>query len=251
MENTITDFVAFDKEGSKVRATADKRFSVYDVLVAFGVTDKANCRNVFSRITSKYPEVLTKCINFKFPGRGQRQTPVATEEGMYQILMLCPGKRGAEFRAWVADIIANPDKAIAYGINRYAAMGKDDAWIQVRFEQVLNRKFFTDTLKDHGVHTWGYAKCTDAINVGVLGKTAADIKAERKVKSVRDSNDMAENAALLLAEKKAAVTIEYVDAQGNNQCAAICGDVAGQFGALLEETKRMEAEIKARKLPPA
>jgi prophage antirepressor-like protein len=93
----------FDCSGSTVRSTEDRRFSVYDVLVAFGVADKpSNAKNVYDRLAASNLELTTICSKFKFPGRGQRDTPVATEEGIYQILMLCPGQRGAEFRVWAA-----------------------------------------------------------------------------------------------------------------------------------------------------
>ncbi|MGA0200137.1 MAG: DUF559 domain-containing protein [Prochlorotrichaceae cyanobacterium] len=76
-------------DGSTIRVTEDGRFSVYDVLVAFKVCDQPNCQKTLKRIQDKYPEVVQKNDNLKFPGRGQRETPVATEEAILEILAIC------------------------------------------------------------------------------------------------------------------------------------------------------------------
>ena len=119
-------------DGTAIRVTEDGLFSVFDVLVAFGVADKKqNAQVVHNRIVASNSEVSTFCSNFKFPGRGQRETPVANEEGIYQILMLCPGKRGAEFRGWAAKIVrerreeeSNPELAYTRGRQRAIATWK-------------------------------------------------------------------------------------------------------------------------------
>ena len=50
----------FDYGGSTVRSTDDRRFSVYDVLVAFGVADKSsNAKNVYDRLVTNNSEVTT------------------------------------------------------------------------------------------------------------------------------------------------------------------------------------------------
>lgn len=72
----------------EIRVVGDGRFSVYDVLVAFGVTDKAHAAETLNRIADKYSEVTQRISLFQFPGRGQRKTPVATEETCEMILML-------------------------------------------------------------------------------------------------------------------------------------------------------------------
>lgn len=83
-KNSLTVFAYDDKEIRSV----DNRFSVYDVLVALGICDKPNCQKTLQRIADKHSEVRTLCGHFKFPGRGQRETPVATQEGIDCILRL-------------------------------------------------------------------------------------------------------------------------------------------------------------------
>jgi prophage antirepressor-like protein len=225
----------FDYSGSTVRSTEDRRFSVYDVLVAFGVADKpSNAKNVYDRLAASNLELTTICSKFKFPGRGQRDTPVATEEGIYQILMLCPGQRGAEFRAWAAGILADPDKALIHAVSKYKRQGRSDNWIKARLDGKLNRRHFTDTLKEHGVEGIGYAKCSDAINVPILGAPAKQIQQARGVVHTRDGLDDVELAAISLAEAVARRSIDQENRWGNSQCEEACGDAARKVKRVFE-----------------
>jgi prophage antirepressor-like protein len=231
--NNLTVF-EFDCSGSTIRSTEDRRFSVYDVLVAFGVADKSHTRETLKRIQDKHSEVNGFCVNFKFPGRGQRDTPVATEEGIYQILMLCPGQRGAEFRSWAAGILADPDKALTHAVGKYKRQGRSDNWIKARLDGKLNRRHFTDTLKDHGVEGIGYAKCTDAINVPILGAPAKQIRQAQGVVHTRDGLDDVELAAISLAEAVARKSINEENRWGNDQCQEACGDAAKKVKRVFE-----------------
>jgi hypothetical protein len=45
-------------EGNNIRVTEDGRFSVFDILIAFGAADKKqNAKNVLDRLGGQYPEV--------------------------------------------------------------------------------------------------------------------------------------------------------------------------------------------------
>lgn len=228
-------FSIHDFEGSAIRATTDGRFSVFDVLVALGVADKAsNAKNVFDRLAAQGSEVTTACSKFKFPGRGQRETPVATEEEVYQILMQCPGARADEFRRWAAGILADPEKAVDHAIANYLRQGKDYQWIKARLEGKVERRRLTDILKAHGVTGPGYAICTDEINKGLFGKTAKQLKAERGAKVLRDSTSRVETIALSLAEAMSGDEIEQGDRMGNRQCAESCSNAARKVRRVFE-----------------
>lgn len=220
----------------EIRVVGDGRFSIFDVLAAFGGCTDKDARMVFKRLTKGHPEVVTLCDYFKFPGRGQRETPVTDAQGMYQILMLLPGKRGAEFRKWAAGIIADPDKALDHAVRKYKRMGWSDKQIKARLEGKVARYRLTDTLKNHGLtHPLEYARCTDAVNVGLFGQTAKQLKASRHVKATRDGLDDVELAALTLAELKSGRTIEQSEAWGADQCEEICSDVARKVKRVLED----------------
>ena len=232
--NDLTIF-EFNYGGSTVRSTDDRRFSVYDVLVAFGVADKpSNAKNVYDRLAASNLELTTICSKFKFPGRGQRDTPVATEEGIYQILMLCPGQRGAEFRSWAAGILTDPDKALTQAVGKYKRQGRSDNWIKARLDGKLNRQHFTDTLKDHGVEGIGYARCSDAINVPILGAPAKQIRQAQGVVHTRDALTDVQLAAISLAEAVARQSINEENRWGNSQCEEACGDAARKVKRVFE-----------------
>jgi very-short-patch-repair endonuclease len=79
-----------DYNKSTIRSTKDRRFSVYDVLVTFGVVDKsANACNIYKRLIDKHPELAATVLRHQFPGRGQRPTPVADEATIRRILEMC------------------------------------------------------------------------------------------------------------------------------------------------------------------
>lgn len=53
----------------------------------------------------RHPEVLPESSLFKFPGRGQRNTPVVGAKGLVTIMNLLQGERAAKFRAAEADVL--------------------------------------------------------------------------------------------------------------------------------------------------
>jgi hypothetical protein len=222
-------------EGNNIRVTEDGRFSVFDILVAFGVCSHKDCGQVFKRMINRYSEVLTFFEKFKFPGRGQRDTPVANEEGIYQILMLCPGKRGAEFRGWAARIVRerreeenNPELALTRGrqraINSWRKQGLSDSHIEERLEGIQKRLTFTDHLRNHGVTGFGYAQCTNAIYLGLFEATTVDLKKQKgisKTQNLRDFLDVDEVREIGISEDLAALRIKKKNVMGNNECAKV------------------------------
>ena len=73
-----------------IRKTAEDppRVSVLDVIGAITDLDSSNCSNYYRRLTEQFPEVSRFCSNFKFPGRGQRDTPVTCAKGVVTIVMI-------------------------------------------------------------------------------------------------------------------------------------------------------------------
>lgn len=81
-------------------------------------------------------------------------------------------------REW-AEEQADPDLKARRAVAGYRRRGKDDRWILGHLEWIVRRHRLADTLKEHGAEGVGYARCTDAINRGVLGGTARKIKLAR------------------------------------------------------------------------
>ena len=74
------------------------RISVIDVIQAITQMTQDNAGHYFDRIKKAHPEVCTNCANFRFPGRGQRDTPVADMRAVVEIVMLLPGRHAARVR---------------------------------------------------------------------------------------------------------------------------------------------------------
>lgn len=89
--------------GAKIRKTEDGCFSVYDLIRIAG--GKKGERKVWERLCKDHPELVTKCHNFKFPGKGQRNTPVANLENCLYILGLLPGACGKSYREKAANLV--------------------------------------------------------------------------------------------------------------------------------------------------
>ena len=96
-----------DDSVHSIRKTAEipPRVSVYDVLGALTGYTSDNRDKLFQRLGEQFPEVRTLCTYFKFPGRGQRTTPVTDAEGITQIIMLLPGRAAAIARQSAANVV--------------------------------------------------------------------------------------------------------------------------------------------------
>lgn len=98
-----------------IRVTPDgKMVSVIDIIMVVSFTNddgrvtqhaRTGAQTYYERLLSGHPEAGTLCTRFKFKGRGQQMTPVATRKGIFQIIQLLRGKRAAKFREASAALI--------------------------------------------------------------------------------------------------------------------------------------------------
>lgn len=115
------------------------------------------------------------------------------------------------------------------------ASPEDQKWLKARMDGKVARLDFTGTLKDHGVKGPGYAQCTDAVYIGLIGKPAKQIREDRGLKKneTRDGMTALELAAINLAEMAATKKIEDDSIYGNMPCAMKCGEVATKIKAAI------------------
>ena len=81
------------------------RVSIYDVIGLITGYTASNSAHMYDRLVVQFPEVCATCTNFKFPGRGQRDTPVTDAEGIVTIIMLLPGRTAAMARQYAANVL--------------------------------------------------------------------------------------------------------------------------------------------------
>ena len=96
-------------EGSvlRIRKTAEDppRVSVTDTIAVITGHNPTVCSHTLQRIKEAYPEVGQDLSNFRFAGRGQRDTPVADSRGIVEIIMVIPGRAAARVRKAAADVM--------------------------------------------------------------------------------------------------------------------------------------------------
>jgi hypothetical protein len=81
------------------------RVSVIDVISAIlGVSGNIAAK-ALGRLKSEFPEVTPGCRDFKFKGRGQRDTPATCVRGIVEIVLLLPGREAARVRRKAAELL--------------------------------------------------------------------------------------------------------------------------------------------------
>ena len=95
------------KEALTIRRTDEvpPRASVIDLISGLLSLNGNNAAFTFTRLRQENPEITASCGNYKFKGRGQRETPVANVRGAVEIIMLLPGAQAARVRRQAADLL--------------------------------------------------------------------------------------------------------------------------------------------------
>jgi len=81
------------------------RISVIDVASTITNLDAHSTSETIRAMSRTYPEVALKSGHFKFPGRRQRDTPVADLPTIIEIIFLLPGKTAARIRSEAAKLL--------------------------------------------------------------------------------------------------------------------------------------------------
>lgn len=220
---------------ASIRRTSDGRCSVYDLLSVSG--EQKSPRKVWQRLKEGYPEVVTKCHYFKFPGRGQRETPVTDKEGWLYILGLLPGVMGQKYRESAAKLVVqylDADIKLALDVIDRNDNEEDLQQAEARVRTKRIRIWFAGVLKSHGVKDKGYAICTNNIYMRLFGGKASDLKAIRglaKKDNLRDHFSISELNMTGFTEDLSGKKIKLTKARGNQECADICDYVAGRVAS--------------------
>ena len=229
MKNCLITVIP-ELDNASIRRTPDGRVSVYDLITVVG--QQKDPYNVWKRLCSQYPEVLTLCQDFKFPGRGQKETPITDHEGWAYILGLLPGVMGRKYREAAAGLIIRyleADITLAADVVDRNDNQQDLEWLEARVRGKLTRRRLTGVLKHHGVYGNGYAICTNQTYIGLFGTTAKGIRKRKGLPEKanwRDHADVSELNQIAFTEDLSGKRVNRKNAQGNNECANVCCDVA-------------------------
>lgn len=238
----MTNIVAFEGfSDASIRVTPDGRYSVYDVIRFCG---KKSQHEVWKRLTAQFPELLTYCEQYKFPGPGRSGSPVTGREGILQVIGLLPGAIGQSYRAEAAKVFlqfldASPELAESV-IDR--AKPEDLKRIEARLRGRQIRVKFCDTLMAHGVtEGWQFAACTDATYVALFDATAKGLRQQRGLPAKatpRETMSTVELAAVYMAEALADEVITTENRQGFRPCKDACLDAGDDVRTALERSRQ-------------
>ena len=232
-------------DDGSIRVTPDGKPSVFDMIRVLGGLKAPH--KAWERLCEAHSEVLSGCQNFKFPGRGQRLTPVARDkEAAYQILGLLPGAAGAAYRKQAAELFVKfLDDPAALAAETVERLDKAELeWLEARIAGKLARDCITGVLQEHGVQGHGYAMCTNAVYIPILGSTAKQLKTAIAEKTgipaknikTRDHLAIKQLREVETAERIAAGQVKLTNVQGNEKVAKVVRASAEYTRALLDGT---------------
>jgi hypothetical protein len=200
----LTALITYQDEG--IRVTPDGQTSVFDFIRVVGGSSQP--RKVFQRLSEQYPEVVSICHNFQFPGQGQRLTPVAGKEGILQILGLLPSAVGRKYRAVAAKLVLAfyeaPEELAVAAFDRITDKKKVER-SRARIEGIATRKAEIRALASTRLVTnpHQYAHATNTTYKGLFGCTAKELREQKGLKQndkLRDHFDDLDLAAIRLVE---------------------------------------------------
>ena len=96
-----------DNTVRQIRKTAENppRVSVIDTVALITGHSPTVCSHTLQRLKESYPEVGSDWSNFRFAGRGQRDTPVSDARGIVEVIMILPGRAASHVRKAAADVM--------------------------------------------------------------------------------------------------------------------------------------------------
>jgi hypothetical protein len=136
------------------------RISVIDVARVITGSDSRDSAQMFRRIIEAHPEVEAKCFHLKFPGRGQRDTPVADLPTIIEIIFLLPGKTAARIRNEAAKLFV-----------RY--LGGDLSLVQEVKQMAHVQEYLRENAPEHPMLL--FAAAANTVQHHLKGITDADI----------------------------------------------------------------------------
>ena len=101
------------KEVAQMRKTDENQISVIDVAMVVTGGSQHDAARALRRLSDQHPEVGPNWPLLKFPGKRQRDTPVTDAKGIFEIIMLLPGRQAARLRRGTRLSVA---RAVAWAV---------------------------------------------------------------------------------------------------------------------------------------
>lgn len=231
-------------EDESMRRTGDGRVSVFDLIKVVG--GQQNPKDVWKALCRDFPEVVDFSDYFKFPGKGQRDTPVVGKEGALIIIGILPGKAGKKYRAEAAKLVlawyeAPADLAIA-AIDRVDNAADAKAVLEKAAEKYLTtyHPLFDELKARTGGDRFTYINANTLNTKVVLRNTPKGVVADRGGKNARSCLTAAEYGQFMVLQdcQHSALSNASSDISGGSASLAIIKEVAADFDVFLSKYKK-------------
>lgn len=202
----------FKFEQSPVRVTPDGKFCALDAVKALG---SKNPKATWTHLKKQYPELVQESCTYSF-GVG-RPSEVITKDSLYSLAMVASGPKAEQFRNWVKTLLQRIDSGDVTLAAEIAdrATEEDRRWLGVRLQSKSANKELNSSIKEHGGSEKVYGMVANKNNVAITGKTARELKLERKVRQTRDGMNIQELARMAYLEVTESASIENRNVKGD------------------------------------
>ena len=89
----------------RLRITPNKELALIDVAMIFTGLDNNQAGKAVRRLLEQFPDVQSNMMNFKFPGKGQKEVTVAPLAKALEFAFLLPGRTAARVRKDAAELL--------------------------------------------------------------------------------------------------------------------------------------------------
>lgn len=227
-------------EDQKIRRTVHGDVSVFDLISVVG--GQVNPRTVWKRLSNRYSEVVAQTYNLKFPGAGQRETPVIGKEGALQILGLLPGEVGNRYRVEAAQLIIawyeNPAELAMRAIDRIDnAQDSKDVLEKAAEKYLTTYHPLFEKLKEVGADQNCFINVNRLNTKAVLGAEPKEVVAERGGQTARSKLSASEYGSFSVLQDCQLSNMERKEVGSAKEAYAAGKEVAVDFQTFLNKWK--------------
>lgn len=242
MQTLTLDFI---RDDATVRITdgTPPLISVIDIVRIVTENNNDYSAQIIRNMNNNHSDVMSSCQTFKFPGKGQRNTPVADFQTILKILQHLPGPSAAKYREKTAETLTRyfaGDQSLHQEIDRN--LQSNNPINQIARESMLNPTDLEDTMlaakRQKIVHLQLDEEITDAeIRISQKKKQLEDINNQRIIsfKETLERHFPEDNATMMNCMKNALCS-QFLTNHKLQITSGDTGSQPSQVQSCLEET---------------
>ena len=235
--------------GFELRIDEKNLFSIFDALVCFCHVQKQSAATLWNRLKKYNPELDSLWEKYQFAGKGQRDTPTASIENMFTILLAYKGEETAkEFHLWAEEHFRKvKEKGLEYwkyesynlptrirsNLEKNHEIKFNTMDLFKQFADLLVNRRLIRTLANHGiVDQWQYDNCFLIVKKNILSNTNKNGNEITVTGNFKIS--LLEYMAIIASELKAINTIEKEKVDNYYRCYDIFDSISKKLKKALD-----------------